>query len=326
VEELFHIFTGKTPFAPSRKINALRNQLSREPDHFQNRLQLGDLFYRKGEWHAAVGEWQRALALQSQVHVSMRLGQTLVKLGQLDLAAAAMEQIRREDLPSVATAHYIDGWIAYSHRDAIRSAAAFQTGANLEPENGWHWRGLALAQRLAGRTPDAAKAIERALKLDAKDLVALSLGHEIWMADGNIEAAFHHAQQFLKLVPNDALTLRRLVDCRCHIKLTQGAAGLETRQLLRRTVRHSHNSRLMSETLAAFFLSQHDLKKALAVCQEFTRRHPQCPMGRNLHLSLLARSAQSDRLPAQAKEKKPAIDKPAAGICAWHEKAAPFCA
>jgi predicted Zn-dependent protease len=117
----------------------------------------------------------------------------------------------------------------------------FQAAADLEPENPAHWHGLAKAQRRAGNLPEALAAIQRLLKLNPNDRAALSLGYEMLLAAGNLEEANRRALQLLKLAPLDLLTMRRLIDCRCRLKLTPGAEGLETIRLLRRTQRMSPN-------------------------------------------------------------------------------------
>lgn len=283
VEELFHVFSARKPFAPGRKIRSLRSRLSRHPDGCEDRVKLGDLLHGDGEWLMAVDEWQRALALQPHLPTALKLGRVLLQLGQSDDATRVFKGIRQGKFPSAAVARHVEGWIAYGQQDARRSAMAFEGGAELEPGNPVHWHALALAHRLAGKLPEARRAIQRALQLNANDLVALSLGHAIWVADGDLPEAIRRAQQLLALAPHDLLTLRRLVDCRCRLQL---GADSETKQLMRRALRRSQNSDLMHETLAAFFLAQGEPEKALAVRRKFADQHPHCRAGRQRYLTL----------------------------------------
>ena len=87
----------------------------------------------------------------------------------------------------------------------------FEAAVELEPENPVHWHNLALARRLAGTLLEALTAIKCALNLNPNDPVALSLGHEMLLATGQLKEATRRAQQLLKLAPLDLLTLRRLL-------------------------------------------------------------------------------------------------------------------
>jgi tetratricopeptide (TPR) repeat protein len=162
-------------------------------------------------------------------------------------------------------------------------------------------------------------ALQHALNLNPNDLVALSLSHEMLLAAGEIEEASRRAQQLLKLAPLDLLTLRRLVDCRCQLKLTQGAACLETVRLLRRTQQVSQNPFLTHETLASFFLAQDKPQKALAAQRDFSEAHPQCLDGRQHYSELLAATGLADRLPAELEVWKLPMAKHCHGLCHAHQ-------
>lgn len=269
MEDLFHVFSSQIPFAPGRTLRSLQSQLLRDPENHQMRLRLGDLFHNNGQWLTAVGEWQRALAVRPHLPTALKLGRVLLKLGQPDQAALALERFRQEKFLSAAAGRHFDGWIAYCQMDARQSAMEFQAGADLDPENPVHWHGLAMAHQLAGRTPEALAAIQHAMKLNQNDLVALSLGHEILVAAGDLAEAIRRAQYLLNLAPRDLLTICRLLKCRCRLNL---AADRETKQLLRRAMRLSQNPFLMHETLAAFFRSQCELQKALAAQRKSKER------------------------------------------------------
>jgi tetratricopeptide (TPR) repeat protein len=149
---------------------------------------------------------------------------------------------------------------------------------------------------MGGMTGEALAAIDRALELRPDDLAALSLGHDILVAAGQIDEAIRRAERLLHWAPLDLLTMRRLVDCRCQMRMTQGADGLQTRWLLRRASRLSHNPLLVREPRAAFFLSRGEPQKALAVHREFLEQHPQCPGGREDYSRVLAATGQEELL------------------------------
>jgi RNA polymerase sigma factor (sigma-70 family) len=320
VEQLFHVFPTTAPVSPGRKMRSLHGYLRQYPDSWKKRLELAELFHTTGDWNKAVGEWQRVLAMRPYLPAALKLGGTLLKLGRPEAAAAVFKHARSQDFQSAATGRHLDGWIAFCEKDADRSVMEFQAAADLEPGNPIHWHGLALAHQLAERTPEALKAIQHALNLNPNDLVALSLGHEMLFAAGQIEEAIRRAQHLLKLAPDDLLTMGRLVDCRCRSGLAQGAAGLETKRLLRRTLGLLQNSFLMREQLAAFSLAQGEPQKALAVHREFVEQHPQCPRGRQSYSHLLAATSRRDRLPVEPRVWKLSAAKHCNGACHWHEK------
>jgi len=320
VEELFHVFAAETKFAPGRKIRSLQNQLSRHPENVENRELLGDLLYHQGDWLRAVDEWQCALALRPRRPTALKLGQVLLELGQAEKAVAVFNRVRREKSRSAADRH-LSGWIAYGQRDAGRSAAEFRAGADLEPGNPVHWHGLARAQRLANRLPEALAAIQRALVLNANDLVALSLGHEMLMTANQVAEALRRAQRLLELAPSDCLTLWRLVEVRCRLKLTRGAAELETKQLLRRALRQSRNTCLAQKSLAAFCRSQGELTKALGVLRKFAAEFPQCPSVRQSYWNLLAETGRREHPSAEPRGRKSPRMICCYGGCQWRPQA-----
>jgi RNA polymerase sigma-70 factor (ECF subfamily) len=315
VEQLFHVFPARAPVSPGRKIKSLHRLLRQHPDNWGKRLELAGLFHLTGAWAEAVGEWQQLLAIRPHLPAALKLGDTLLKLGAAEAAAAVFKHAWQPDYQATATGRHLDGWIAFCEKDAGRSVREFQAAADLEPENPAHWHGLALAQRRAGATPAALTALQRALGLNPNDLVALSLSHEMLLAAGAVEEAVRRAEQVLILAPGDLLTLRRLVECRCQLGLTQGAVGMETKRLLRRTSRLARNPLSLREPLAAFFLARGEPKKALAVQCEFIEQHPQCPRGRQTYLRLLAATGRPDHLPAVSRVWKLPSAKCCNGAC-----------
>jgi tetratricopeptide (TPR) repeat protein len=320
VEQLFHVYPANAPHALGRKVNSLQRHLLLHPDNSKKRLELAELFHLAGDWHRASEQWQDALMLKPDLPAALKLGDTLLKLGETKAAADVFRNARRGDFQSAAALRHLDGWIAFCQKDVVRAAMDFQAAAELEPVNPVHWHALALARRLAGNVTAALAALQRALKLNENDLVALSIGHEMLLAAGEIEEAVRRAERLLQLAPLDLLTLRRLVDCRCQLKLIRGIAGLETIRLLRRTQRLSQNSYLIHETLASFFLEQGKPQKALAVHREFTEAHPQCVHSRKNYSSLQAATDGRDRQPEQLRVWKLPVVKGCNGACQLHEK------
>jgi len=324
VEQLLHVFPTTAPVSPGRKMKSLLSYTRQHPDHWDKHLELAELFHMIGDWNKAVVEWQHVLAGRPHLPATLKLGDALLKLGRPESAADVFRDARRQDFQSAVIRRHLDGWIAFCERNTDRSVMEFQAAMDLEPGGPCHRHGLALAHRLAGNLTEALAAIRRVLDLNPNDLVALSLGHEMLLAAGHPEEAVRRAQQLLKLAPDDLLTMRRLIDCRCQLGLTQGTAGLETKRLLRRTLGLSPDSFLMRESLAAFSLAQGEPQRALAVHREFVEQHPQCPRGQQIYSQLLAATGLLVRLPAEPRVWKWSTAKRCNGACHWHEKAEPI--
>jgi RNA polymerase sigma-70 factor (ECF subfamily) len=315
VEDLFHVFSAQPPLAPERKIKILQNQLSQHCNNREKRLELAELFYLTGAWAKAADEWRRALPGRPDLAAALKLGDTLLKLGRRDEAAAVFGNARRQGFQSPATPRHLAGWLALCERTAGRATAEFQSAADLEPANPAHWHGLALAHQMAGAMPAALAAVQQALSLNHNDLVALSLSHEMLLATGQNEEATRRAQRLLELAPDDLLTLRRLVDCRCHTGRVHGTDGLETRRLLRRAERLAGNSLLLHETLAAFLLSQGHSQRVLALHRKFIEVYPQCLRVWKQIAELQAVASRSKRHPANAHDRIPAIARHCTDAC-----------
>jgi RNA polymerase sigma-70 factor (ECF subfamily) len=317
VEQLFHVFPAHAPFGQGRKLNSLHGFLQDHPGSWRKHLELAELHYLTGNWAEAVVEWQRVLEKRLLLSVTLALGDTLLKLGEFEGAANVFDSARGACPQSAAIERHLDGWIAFCRRDAGRSVAEFQTAAELEPGNPVHFHGLALAHRLAGALPAALTAIEGALQLNRNDLFALSHGHELLVAAGELNEAIRRAQRILELWPQDLLTGRRLVDCRCRLGLTRGEAGNETKLQLRRLSRHSRNPFLIREPLSAFFVSHGEPAKALAVHRRFVEEHSHCPLGYEGYSRLQALSKMGDELPAPPRSLNLAVRHRCNGACNW---------
>jgi tetratricopeptide (TPR) repeat protein len=302
-------------------MRSLHRHLQDHPGSWRKRLELAELLHVAGHWTEAVAEWQRVLENRPFLPAVLKLGNTLLKLGESEVAANVFRIARREHSQSAAIGRHLDGWIAICAKDADRSEKGFQAAADIEPENPVHLHGLALAHKLADAAPAALSAIDRALKLNSSDLVALSCGHEMLVAAGQIEEAMRRAQRVLKTHPLDYLTRWRLVDCRCRLGLTQGEAGHETKLLLRLVSRRSPNPFLVRDPLAAFLVSQGEPEKALAVHRRFVEQYAHCPRGREGYSRLLASTGSRVTQPARP----PVLSLPPSnvcnGACNWCEKA-----
>jgi len=321
VEHLFHVFPTGVPHSYGRKIKLLEDDVSQNPDNWKKRLALADLAYFTGNWNKAVAQWQQVLLAQPHLPPVLKLVETLFKLGRIEVATEVLNNIPRQDFKSAATGRDLAGWLALCQNDTGEAVRNFEAAATIEPENPVHWQSLVLAHRLNGEIACGLRVIQQALELNPNDLAALSLGHEMLLADHAVEEAMRRAQLLLTIAPDDLLSLQRLVECRCHLHLIQGAAGRETVRLLRRAMRLAHHSFAVHELLATYFLAQGNPKKALVTHRQFSEAHPQCQHGRQHYSQLLAATGLSQRLPLELDVWKTPPTKHCPGICHHHEPA-----
>jgi tetratricopeptide (TPR) repeat protein len=172
VEQLHHVLPPTAPVSPGRRIRSLIVYVQRHPGSWRSRLKLAELFHITGEWNKAVVQWRHVLARRPDLLASLKLGDTLLKLGAPEVAEEVFRLARRQDFQSEATGLHLEGWIAFCQKDNSRSVTQFQAAADIEPENPVHWHGLALARHLAGTAEEALTAIRRALHLNPNDLAA----------------------------------------------------------------------------------------------------------------------------------------------------------
>jgi RNA polymerase sigma factor (sigma-70 family) len=319
VTRMLHAFASEAaPVSTGRKAKALQNYLRQHPDGWKKRLELAELLHLAGRWREAAHEWERVLGGQLILPAALKLGDTLLKLGANKAAADVFRRARQHESAAGAVGLHLDGWTAYCEKNPGRAVREFQAAAGLEPENPAHLYGLALAHGKTGARLEALAAIQLALTLDADDLVALSLGHEMLVAAGDFAEAVRRAEHVLRLSPLDLLTTQRLAVARCQLELTHGAAGAETKKLLRQSLRLSGNSLLSREALAAFFRLQGQPRRMLSVHSRFVEEHPHCPEGARQHSQLLASVGQANRPPSQPRVGNIPGTKCCNGACEWH--------
>ena len=91
-------------------------------------------------------------------------------VGDVDSMVSSLEARLKED-PDNAEGWRMLGWSYFELRDLPRAAAAYRRAAQVEPGNAENWSSLGEALQTASTSvsPEAASALERALKLDPKD-------------------------------------------------------------------------------------------------------------------------------------------------------------
>jgi RNA polymerase sigma-70 factor (ECF subfamily) len=317
VDQWFHVFSERAGGARGRRLHALDGYLRDHPRSWKKRLERAELLYLAGDWNEAIGEWQCVRAQRPYFPGILKLGDALLRLGATKAAAEVFRGAHAQRLPWPATERHLQGWLAFCDQDALGAAREFQAAIDLEPKNPIHWHSLAVAHRLGGMIPAALAALASALELDPHDPVALSYGHDLLMAAGNVAEAAQRAQRLLQRAPLDLLTRRRLLECRCRLDLTRGEAGQETEQMLRRILRDAPHAAAVRDPLAAFLIAQGEPQKAVAVYRDFVEAFSQCPRGRRGYARLLAETGLPDTASAARRIANWSTARICAGACGW---------
>ena len=133
------------------------------------------------------------------------------KEGEYAKAAEAAEKVQADD-PLYAKARYLLGESRLALGDAAAAEAAFRAGLGKKPESGPLLTGLGRALTATGAHEEAMKALEKAVKIDAKDPAARRAVGECLAAQGKGPEARKALEAAFNLDPKDPLTCRALVE------------------------------------------------------------------------------------------------------------------
>jgi lipopolysaccharide biosynthesis regulator YciM len=209
------------PPQPDKAIDAFIEIVKLDPETVELHFALGNLFRRRGETERAIRVHQNLLARpdlpqEHQVHAQFELGQDYLKAGLLDRAEETFNKL--VDTQSSAQARRALLEIYQREKEwqrAIEAASALQ-------ESGAGGRQREIAQfyceiaqdELVHTNPDAAmQMLENALAADRKNVRAMILIGDVYLARGDIETAlltWRRVEQ--QSVPHVALVAQRLMD------------------------------------------------------------------------------------------------------------------
>lgn len=314
VNREFRLFLQGTPAREAQRIQALSAHTKAHPRSWKKLQELVEILYATGQWKAAILAWSRRSGPRpGGPGTALRLGLMLRAMGQPAEAAAVYEEAslaaRRP-----ATRRHLNGLIALCRRDCKLAAQEFAAAASGEPGNAAHWHGLAAAHYCAHSHAEMLEALEQALSLNPGDLVALTAGHQALMATHQEAEAWKRANRVLELAPDDVLTLQQVAENRCRGGLIHGAAGKQTKRLIRRILGLAPDSDAASASLGCYLVARGDIAEGLAFSRRWTEKHTYCAHGWHQYASLAAMAGETQAA-AQALAQARLLDKQPSGAC-----------
>lgn len=206
---------------PDKAIDAFIEIVKLDPETVELHFALGSLFRRRGETERAIRVHQNLLArpdlaLEHQTHAQYELGQDYLKAGLLDRAEETFNLLVHSQYSAEARRALLEiyqrekEWIR-----AIEAAHALQeAGAGgRQKEIAQFYCEIAQDELVHMNTAAALPVLEKALAADRKNVRATLLLGDVYLAQGDVEAAllaWRRVEQ--QSVPHVALVAQRLMD------------------------------------------------------------------------------------------------------------------
>ena len=206
---------------PDKAIDAFIEIVKLDPETVELHFALGNLFRRRGETERAIRVHQNLLARpdlaqEHQVHAQYELGQDYLKAGLLDRAEETFNLLVDSQYSAQARRALLEiyqrekEWIR-----AIEAAYALQeAGAGgRQKEIAQFYCEIAQDELVHMQTAAALEALEKALAADRKNVRATLLMGDVFLAQGDVEAALQAWRRVeQQSVPHVALVAQRLMD------------------------------------------------------------------------------------------------------------------
>ncbi len=206
---------------PDKAIDAFIEVVKLDPETVELHFALGNLFRRRGETERAIRIHQNLLArpdmaLEFQIHAQYELGQDYLKAGLLDRAEEAFNKLVETQYSAQARRALLEIYQREKEwKRAIEAATALQeSGAGSRQKEIAQFYCELAEDELVHTHPDAALGmLERALAADRKNVRAMMLMGDAYLAKGDAEGAlltWRRVEQ--QSVPHVALVAQRLMD------------------------------------------------------------------------------------------------------------------
>jgi lipopolysaccharide biosynthesis regulator YciM len=206
---------------PDKAIDAFIEVVKLDPETVELHFALGNLFRRRGETERAIRIHQNLLArpdmaLEYQIHAQYELGQDYLKAGLLDRAEEAFNKLVETQFSAQARRALLEIYQREKEwKRAIDAATALQeSGAGSRQKEIAQFYCELAEDELVHMHPDAAlRMLEKALAADRKNVRAMMLTGDAYLAKGDTEGAlltWRRVEQ--QSVPHVALVAQRLMD------------------------------------------------------------------------------------------------------------------
>ena len=181
-----------------------RTTIQRNPDSWMARLNLGNLLVTKGKTDEAIGQFQRALQINTNdADIYYDLGNALLQKGDADEAITYFRQALQIE-PDYVEAHNNFGNALLQKRKPDEAITQFQKALQSQPEYAEACVGLGNALLQEQKTDEAIAQFRKALQIDPDSAEACYDLGNVLLQKGNLDEAIAYYQQAVKINPSHA--------------------------------------------------------------------------------------------------------------------------
>jgi tetratricopeptide (TPR) repeat protein len=172
------------------------------PPFAATRFAAGLHRFRRREWAQAIAHFRAVVDIDPRnVDALVNLGQALAESGRAREAQQALERALNTS-PGSATVRHALGWALHKAQRAAEAVPHLEAAVAMEPLSDWYVD-LAKALADAGRTGEAAKAFDRALSRDGKNVTALRTYAQWSVSRGDFNRAARLFERAMQQAPDD---------------------------------------------------------------------------------------------------------------------------
>ena len=172
------------------------------PPFAATRFAAGLHRFRRREWAQAIAHFRAVVDIDPRnVEALVNLGQALAESGRAREAQQALERALNTS-PGSATVRHALGWALHKAQRAAEAVPHLEAAVAMEPLSDWYVD-LAKALADAGRTGEAAKAFDRSLSRDGKNVVALRTYAQWSVSRGDFNRAARLFERAIQQSPGD---------------------------------------------------------------------------------------------------------------------------
>jgi len=303
LEKLRELRPGAEPAALGAAVEVFKEALTRMPDDVMLRENFAKLLHARGDFEAALGQFQRVIELWPHDPSGYyNAGAVRRAQGKITEAAQYFQQALKVN-PDYGEAHFGLGMIALSQERRAESVGSFMAAIRLRPGLWEAHLNLALALEKLGDSSRAIGHFTEALRLQPNSHVAhLRLG-DLQAQQGDRMSALQHYSDAARAQPETVLgEFNRLVqsqpqDALAHFKLANALAAVgrstDAMESLRQVVRLKNDFWEARYLLGVELATQERLPEAQAQFAEAVRLRPDFALA---HLNLGVALAKQARL------------------------------
>jgi|GEM_PF-5515492 len=252
-EKFFLIFCH-TSFQKKRtRIATLKKYISSHPSGWKKRLELGKLFFVRGNWNSAYIELSTVLKIYpGSIETRIIMAELYIKNGMKIKAAKVFEE-GISFLLNLSSKHFFLGMIDYCKERYDNAIINFSLASVLEPDNAYYPFLEGKVHLIKNRFNAARLAFEQAIRINPSDIKPYPFYLDILRISGLIEQSVRSAFDISHRFPDDLISMKHMIIARCKKGLVFGQEGNTTRNLIKKLKQHSSHLPMTLEVKAAYY-------------------------------------------------------------------------